>query len=91
MAAATTKIRYVATRPLTVEYDGERSVLKPGDPIRDPEAWGRTLTALVEQNRVVEVPVPTAETLALVDDDLLVAEMERRGYRVTRARKQTGA
>lgn len=75
------RIQYVATAPLTVEFDGERSVVQPGEEIPYPESWGRTLHALVEANKIVEVPAPT---LSLISDDDLLAEARKRGYKVTR-------
>lgn len=78
---AVAEIKYVALKPLSVDFGEGPERLKPGDAIPHPETWGRSLHANIEAGKIAALPVPDAAQLT---DDELLAELKRRGLKPAR-------
>lgn len=74
------EIRYVFARPLKVQVGEDVVQAQPGDPVTNPEQWGRSLTAHLEAGNIVALPVNVDGAVSVEDhsDDVLLDELRRR-------------
>lgn len=84
-------LRYIALKPLRVGIAGETVLLQPGEEIPNPEEWGRSLNSNLDAGTIAAVPAGGGPSLASLDDEALLAEVEARGLKPTAAKKQKTA